>query len=152
ILWVGGGGAGVGRVWGVAVVPAAPGGLVPPLRALDWSGAAVIGYVAWVSTVFGFGAWGYLLRRYAASAVAPFSLLVPVFGMSSAALVLGEGISGLRWVAAALLVGGVALTSLAPGGAKPRTAVGAVVATGSTRATGPTGAPVGAAASPAPSG
>ncbi|MFI8364070.1 EamA family transporter [Streptomyces sp. NPDC085612] len=84
------------------------------LRSLDLSGAAVIAYVAWISTVFGFGAWGYLLRRYPASSVAPFSLLVPVFGMTSAALVLGERVSGLRWVAAVLLVGGVALTSLAP--------------------------------------
>lgn len=84
------------------------------LRALDWSGIAVIGYVAWVSTVFGFGAWGYLLRRYPASSVAPFSLLVPVFGMSSAALVLGEEVTGPRLLAALLLIGGVALTSLAP--------------------------------------
>ncbi|WKV73862.1 EamA family transporter [Streptomyces sp. PCS3-D2] len=97
------------------------------LRALDWSGAGVIAYVAWVSTVLGFGAWGYLLRRYPASAVAPFSLLVPVFGMSSAALLLGEQVSGLRWVAAVLLVGGVALTSLAPARPGPRTAARAPV-------------------------
>ncbi|MFK4064767.1 EamA family transporter [Streptomyces sp. NPDC029674] len=92
------------------------------LRGLDWSGAGIIVYVAWVTTVFGFGAWGYLLRRHPASTVAPFSLLVPVFGMSSAALVLGESVSGLRWCAAALLVGGVALTSFtgAGGPARPR--------------------------------
>ncbi|MFG2414529.1 EamA family transporter [Streptomyces goshikiensis] len=95
------------------------------LRGLDWSGAAVIAYVAWVSTVFGFGAWSYLMRRYPASSVAPFSLLVPVFGMSSAALVLGEEISALRWVAALLLVGGVAATSLAPARAGVRAAVSA---------------------------
>ncbi|MFF1353725.1 hypothetical protein [Streptomyces sp. NPDC058297] len=41
-------------------------------------------------------------------------MLVPVFGMSSAALFLGESVSPLRWCAAALLVGGVALGSLAP--------------------------------------
>ncbi|MFG2769285.1 EamA family transporter [Streptomyces sp. NPDC048350] len=82
------------------------------LRGLDWAGVGVILYVAWAVTIFGFGAWGWLLRRYPASSVAPFSLLVPVFGMSSAALFLGEGISPLRWCAAALLVGGVALTSL----------------------------------------
>ncbi|WP_367827929.1 EamA family transporter [Streptomyces sp. LMG1-1-1.1] len=81
------------------------------LRALDRTGAGVIVYVAWITTVFGFGAWGFLLRRYPASSVAPFSLLVPVFGMSSAALFLGEGVSPLRWCAAVLLVGGVALTS-----------------------------------------
>ncbi|MFD9265078.1 EamA family transporter [Streptomyces goshikiensis] len=108
------------------------------LRGLDWSGAAVIAYVAWVSTVFGFGAWSYLMRRYPASSVAPFSLLVPVFGMSSAALVLGEEISALRWVAALLLVGGVAATSLAPA----RTGGRAAVSAGSP--------PAAAAASPAP--
>ncbi|MEU6578053.1 EamA family transporter [Streptomyces sp. NPDC046805] len=84
------------------------------LRALDWQGAGALVYVAWVSTVFGFGAWGWLLHRHPASTVAPFSLLVPVFGMSSAALFLNEPVSGMRWGAAALLVGGVALTSLAP--------------------------------------
>ncbi|WP_037676370.1 EamA family transporter [Streptomyces griseus] len=81
------------------------------LRNLDWQGAGTVVYVAWVTTVFGFGAWGRLLRRHPASTVAPFSLLVPVFGMSSAALFLGESVSPLRWCAAALLVGGVALTS-----------------------------------------
>ncbi len=81
------------------------------LTGLGWGGVGAVAYVAYGATLFGFGAWGYLLRRYHASQVAPFSLLVPVFGMSSAALLLGEGISGPRWVAAALLVGGVALTS-----------------------------------------
>ncbi|MET9476403.1 EamA family transporter [Streptomyces sp. NPDC002917] len=91
------------------------------LAALDWSGVGIIVYVAWITTVFGFGAWGFLLRHYPASSVAPFTLLVPVFGMSSAALLLDESVSPLRWCAAALLVGGVALTSLA-GTRRPRPA------------------------------
>ncbi|MFG2426452.1 EamA family transporter [Streptomyces sp. NPDC048590] len=91
------------------------------LAALDWTGAGTIVYVAWISTVFGFGAWGFLLRHHPASSVAPFTLLVPVFGMSSAALFLGESIGPLRWCAAALLVGGVALTSLG-GNRRPATA------------------------------
>ncbi|WP_030944057.1 EamA family transporter [Streptomyces sp. NRRL S-646] len=85
------------------------------LRALDWQGAGTVVYVAWVTTVFGFGAWGRLLRRYPASTVAPFSLLVPVFGMSSAAVFLGEGVSPLQCCAAALLVGGVGLASVTRG-------------------------------------
>ncbi len=84
------------------------------LHSLNWTGVGVILYVAWITTIFGFGAWGWLLRTHPASTVAPFSLLVPVFGMSSAALLLNESISGLRWCAVALLAGGVALTSLAP--------------------------------------
>ncbi|WP_327132167.1 EamA family transporter [Streptomyces sp. NBC_01343] len=126
------------------------------LRGLDWSGVAVIAYVAWVSTVFGFGAWNHLLKRYPASSVAPFSLLVPVFGMSSAALVLGEGVSGPRWVAALLLVGGVGMTSLAPARAGARTkAVGDGGAAGGAAAGGAAAVsagspPAAAAASPAP--
>ncbi|MFD5520640.1 EamA family transporter [Streptomyces sp. NPDC127066] len=84
------------------------------LGALDVQGIGVVVYVAWITTVFGFGAWGWLLHRHPASTVAPFSLLVPVFGMSSAALFLHESVGPLRWAAAALLVGGVALTSRTP--------------------------------------
>ncbi|MFE9254691.1 EamA family transporter [Streptomyces sp. NPDC006879] len=106
------------------------------LSALDWSGLGVILYVAWISTVFGFGVWGFLLRRYPASSVAPFSLLVPVFGMASAALALGEPISPLRWTAAVLLVAGVALTSFG----RPARAPGRpVVASAARPATGPVG-------------
>jgi O-acetylserine/cysteine efflux transporter len=82
------------------------------LRSLDLAGVGAIVYLAWVATVFGFGAWGLLLRHYDASTVAPYSLLVPVFGMASAALLLGESIRPWGWAAATLLVSGVALTSL----------------------------------------
>lgn len=101
------------------------------LRALDRQGVGTVLFVAWVATVFGFGAWGWLLRRHPASTVAPFSLLVPVFGMSSAALFLGESVTPLRWWAAALLVGGVALASVTPrrpGGPGPRPAADAPAA------------------------
>jgi O-acetylserine/cysteine efflux transporter len=84
------------------------------LASLDWTGVGIIAFVAWVTTLLCFGAWSFLLRSHPASSVAPFTLLVPVFGMSSAALFLGESVSPLRWCAAALLVGGVALASLAP--------------------------------------
>ncbi|WP_456044002.1 EamA family transporter [Streptomyces parvus] len=112
------------------------------LASLDWSGVGIILFVAWVSTVFGFGAWGFLLRRYPASSVAPFTLLVPVFGMSSAALVLGEEVSPLRWWAAALLVGGVALTS----GVGLRTRTAAPLGSGRTGVPRPVGPDAGAAA------
>ncbi|MGI5268520.1 EamA family transporter [Nonomuraea sp. CA-218870] len=64
-------------------------------------------YVAFVSTLGGFGVWGFLLRRYDASTVAPYTLLVPVFGMSTAALFTGEPLTWLRVAAAVLIVTGV---------------------------------------------
>ncbi len=57
---------------------------------------------------------GRLLRRHPASAVAPFSLLVPGFGMTSAAVFPGESMAPLRSCAAVLLVGGMALTPVTP--------------------------------------
>ncbi|MBF0307870.1 MAG: EamA family transporter, partial [Alphaproteobacteria bacterium] len=53
-----------------------------------------------------------LLRRHPAAVVAPFSLLVPVFGMSSAALVLGETPTLASLAGGALVIGGVAVSSL----------------------------------------
>ncbi|QNP72576.1 EamA family transporter [Streptomyces roseirectus] len=100
---------------GLSLLTEGPARDLDALRSLDLAGVVTVLFVAWVSTVLGFGAWGWLLRRHPASTVAPFTLLVPVFGMSTAALFLGEPVSGLRWCAAALLVGGVALTSLSPG-------------------------------------
>ncbi|WP_406264935.1 EamA family transporter [Actinacidiphila glaucinigra] len=113
----------------LSLVVEGPAADVAALRGLDWSGAGAILYVAWITTVFGFGAWGFLLRTYDASAVAPFSLLVPVFGMTSAALLLDEGVGPLRWTAAVLLVGGVGVTSLgalgSPGSIRPGRDAGA---------------------------
>ncbi|WP_425464735.1 EamA family transporter [Nonomuraea terrae] len=86
-----------------------------PVLSPSWEGWLSLVYVAFVATLGGFGVWGFLLRRYDASTVAPYTLLVPVFGMSSAALVTGEPLSWLKIVAAALIVSGVLYT-----GARPR--------------------------------
>nr|WP_095874793.1 EamA family transporter [Streptomyces sp. TLI_235] len=85
------------------------------LAGITAAGIGAIAYVGLVSTLFGFVAWSRLLGRYDASAVAPYSLLVPVFGMSSAWLLLGERFSSLAGVAAALVIAGIGLTALPTG-------------------------------------
>ncbi len=85
------------------------------LTSISASGLGAIAYVGWLSTLFGFAAWGFLLRTYDASAVAPYSLLVPVFGMSSAWLLLGESVSPAAFCAALLVIAGVGLIALRPG-------------------------------------
>ncbi|MFJ1796741.1 EamA family transporter [Kitasatospora griseola] len=79
------------------------------LRGISWTGIGVVLYVGLVSTLLGFVAWSHLLRRYDASVVAPYSLLVPVFGMSSAALLLGERFSPAAGVATVLVIAGIGL-------------------------------------------
>ena len=79
--------------------------------ALTW--AAVL----WQSvgnTIFGYAAWAWMLARYPAATVSPFSLLVPVFGMAAAALTLGEPMPGWKLGAAALVLAGLALNVLWP--------------------------------------
>ena len=75
------------------------------------------GAVLWQSvgnTMFGYGAWAWLLARYPAAAVSPFALLVPVFGMGAAALWLGEPMPAWKLLATALVLGGLALNVLWP--------------------------------------
>jgi O-acetylserine/cysteine efflux transporter len=82
------------------------------LRATDLEAVGALLFVALVSTLAGFGAWGFLIRRYGATTVAPFSLLVPVFGIGSAALLLGENVHVTDLVGGALVVGGVLLPTV----------------------------------------
>lgn len=65
-------------------------------------------YTAYLSTVLGYTLWTRLIGKYGAGRIAPFSLLVPFFGLSSTALVLGEAITPMT-----LLAGGLILTGLA---------------------------------------
>ncbi|MEV4637213.1 EamA family transporter [Actinoplanes sp. NPDC049548] len=83
------------------------------LRAIDGPAVAALLYVVLVATLAGFGGWGLLIRRYGASPVAPFSLLVPVFGLASAALFLGERIHRTDLLGGVLVIGGV-LVGVAP--------------------------------------
>ena len=78
---------------------------------LTW--AAVV-WQAVGNTMFGYGAWGWLLARYPAGAVAPMTLLVPVFGMGAAAAILGEPLPGWKLAAAALIMAGLAVSFMGP--------------------------------------
>jgi O-acetylserine/cysteine efflux transporter len=94
------------------------------LREIPWVAVGSILFVGLIATVLGFGVWGYLIHTYSAATVAPFSLLVPVFGVASAALLLGERISPLKLVAGVLIVAGVLAGALSrtPAPSAPRPA------------------------------
>ena len=77
------------------------------LRTLSLDSLLVLAYLAFGATILGYGLWSRLLSLYPASQVAPFSLLVPVVGISSSALLLGERLGGLQMVGAALVMAGL---------------------------------------------
>ena len=72
--------------------------VVQQLRGLGRRELGVVAYLALLSTLLGYGLWTRLLQRYAASTVAPLSLLVPVVGLLSAMLLLGERPTAWQWM------------------------------------------------------
>ncbi|HWU60809.1 MAG TPA: EamA family transporter [Ensifer sp.] len=74
---------------------------------MGWVGVGAVAYIAIVSTNIGYGMWAYLLKLYPAAQVAPFSLLVPIVGILSAALFLGEQFGPVRLAGMALVFAGL---------------------------------------------
>lgn len=70
--------------------------------------------MAWGATLFGFGAWNRLLHRYPMTVVAPFALLVPVSGLASGAVLLGERLSMAQMAGVLLVLAGLAVNVLGP--------------------------------------
>jgi O-acetylserine/cysteine efflux transporter len=64
---------------------------------------ASIAFIVVGATLWGFATWNGLLRRYTAAAVTPFALLVPIAGLGSAAVLLGEQLT-LTEVAAGITI------------------------------------------------
>jgi O-acetylserine/cysteine efflux transporter len=74
-----------------------------------WVSLAAVLYQSYPNTIVGYGIWTILMRKYPAATVAPFSLLVPLVGILSAALILDESLQWWKIVAGALVLGGLAL-------------------------------------------
>jgi O-acetylserine/cysteine efflux transporter len=70
---------------------------------LTWRGIGSIAFMAYGATLFGFTMWARLLSLYPASQVAPFALFIPVAGLASAAILLGETVTAGE-IAGSLLV------------------------------------------------
>ena len=68
------------------------------LAHMSWRLVGVVAFMSYGATLVGFGIWSMLLKRYPASVVAPFSLLVPVVGIGASVVLLGESLSVLEGV------------------------------------------------------
>lgn len=88
---------------GLSLVFEGPAAILASFRHLAPLTLGALLYLALLSTLVGYGLWNALIMRHGAARIAPFSLLVPLFSLSSAAVFLGEGFS-LREAIAALLV------------------------------------------------
>ena len=71
-----------------------------------WAVAGLL-YTVIIATILGSGIWSWLMSRNPAGVVAPFSMLVPVVGMSAAFVVLGETVTPGELCGAVLVIIGV---------------------------------------------
>jgi O-acetylserine/cysteine efflux transporter len=77
----------------LSLVVEGPAAIADSLSNFSGRSIFVVLFNGYVATLLGFGLWSYLLKRYPASLIAPFSLLVPVAGIGSSMLLLGEQIT-----------------------------------------------------------
>lgn len=75
---------------------------------LEW---AMLGFVAVVGFYFAYMAWFTLLKQCRLDEASPFLLLMPVVGIITAALVLGESVSVAQLIGGAVILFGLAIVS-----------------------------------------
>jgi O-acetylserine/cysteine efflux transporter len=95
---------------GLSLLVEGPRVVLSALAGFGWQEAALIAFLAYPATLLGGGIWSWLLGRHPASTVAPFTLLVPITGLLSGYLVLGETITPIEVGGAVLVILGLLVT------------------------------------------
>lgn len=75
---------------------------------------ACVLFMSYGATLFGFGSWNRLLHRYPTPLISPFGLLIPVSGLVSGALFLGESLAFVQGIGVALVFAGLLLNVYGP--------------------------------------
>jgi len=75
---------------------------------VPWTSWLAVAYLGWIATIWAYAMWTGLLKRHPANRVAPFSLGVPVVGLTAGMLALGETITPWQWAGIALVVAALA--------------------------------------------
>ena len=101
-------------LFGMSYVFEGPERIVQAMTHMNMAGVGSVLYLTVCATIIGYGGWGKLLKTYPASTVAPFSLLIPVFGAACAYLVMGETFGPQRLLGMALILAGLAVVVLPP--------------------------------------
>jgi O-acetylserine/cysteine efflux transporter len=71
-------------------------------------------YLAYATTVLGYAIFSGMIQRHGLSNVAPFTLVVPIFGILGSYLVFGDQFNALKIFAIALVILGLAIIVLYP--------------------------------------
>lgn len=91
----------------LSLVLEGPDRIAASLQHMSLLSVGAIAYLVYPTTLLGFAVWSWLMSRYPAASVAPLTLLVPIVGMTSSAIVLGEKLQDWKLLAALLVIFGL---------------------------------------------
>jgi O-acetylserine/cysteine efflux transporter len=95
--------------------------MVASIHHITWLGVGSVFYIVYASTWVGYGVWNNLISHYPIATVVPFTLLVPIFGLLSSALILGEPLQSWKIIAGLLVISGLCINILSARFALKRT-------------------------------
>jgi O-acetylserine/cysteine efflux transporter len=82
------------------------------LKNLSWLSVGSVLYITYLSTLFAFGVWSWLLHHYPLPVIAPFTLLVPIIAIASSAILLSEALQLWKICAGILVIAGLCINLL----------------------------------------
>lgn len=104
-------------VWASAVPPLpflalsywfeGPSAIAAAVQSFSLQTFGAVAYLAWAGTLLGYGIWTYLMSRYPANRVSPFTMLVPLLGLTIGWLVFDEELIPIHFAGSALLMMGL---------------------------------------------
>jgi len=86
----------------------------------SWQLVAAFTYTVFAPGLLATWIWFLLVRRIGATRAATFHFLNPFFGVTIAAMILGEALTGIDILGVAIIAGGILAVQLARAGAAPR--------------------------------
>lgn len=100
--------------------------IVESLQNIQLYSVLSVVYLALIATLYGYVAWGRLLRSYPVAQVAPLTLLVPLVGLLCARIFLNEQLNLWQWSGILLVLLGLLLNIFWPRWFKSRQLIGKV--------------------------
>ena len=101
-------------LFALSAVLEGPGAMTSAWQSFGLSNLAALAYIAWAATLFGYSVWNFLMSRYPVNRIAPFTLLVPLVGLSTGWLAFGETLQPVHFLGGALLMLGLLVNLFGP--------------------------------------
>ncbi|MCQ1530395.1 EamA family transporter [Lutispora saccharofermentans] len=97
---------------GLALMMDTPQTLMQAISSLNATSLFAVFYLVCFATLFGYGTWSGLLAKYPAGKVAPLSLMVPITGLITARIILGEQLTEMQWLGGLVIILGLVITNI----------------------------------------